>query len=411
MICSVFCGDHVDYEVETAERTVTAVEADPIVNAIHQELSHVEVSFNANRAWLPPCAASQPRRDSDRRVSPYPLYPGKMVELIMNDSRPDGPHPSDRRALPTDENSQHSMDPRHARRRGRSAAGPRRAEQRAPGEVDEPGRINPWRHGWWWVVAVAGVALLGLVLSLVLRPSVVTSTPQRAVPVSTPSETSSSSESSTVPPQTVLPDSSASPTLSVSPQDTAPPLPGTAPPSPSIFDQSPVAEPEPTATIKAGDIQLNDARFSAPQGWTLSGDEQIENARRAVRLSQQDTDIRLQAVTLDPSGQELGSSCGSLVDIQQEQFTEVKRHLMVPVGVDAGLGSAVRCGFTGIRTSDGAANTVTFTLVSRTVDSHVLMLRTTVPEQSADESPVIAQLSAMTCATSTSFGVTLPLCG
>ena len=264
------------------------------------------------------------------------------------------------------------------------------------------------RRGWW-AVAVALFALLSLVLSLVLRPSIGTPTPQRALPFSTPGETSSSSAPSTVPPGTEIPEISNSPS-SVKPQDSAPPLPGTDLPTPGVTAQTQPVEPEPTATIAAGDIHLNDARFSAPSGWTLSGDEQIENSRRAVRLSQHDTDVRLQAVTLEPSGQELGSSCGSLVDFQQDQFTDVKRQLVVPVGVDAGLGSAVRCGFDGIRTSDGESNTVTFTLVSRAVDAHVLMLRTTVPEQSADASPVIAQLNAMTCATSTSFGVTLPLC-
>ena len=327
----------------------------------------------------------------------------------MNDRDPKDPPHSGRRARPHGEDGMPSGAPLRAQAKAESSSPPaRRAAGDRREDTSDTG-TQWWLRRGWWAVAVALIALLSLVLSLVLRPSVGTPTAQRALPFSTAGQTSSSSAPSTVPSQTELEEDSNSP-ASVSPQDGAPPLPGTARPTPTITDQTQPAESEPTATIAAGDIELNDARFSAPTGWMISGDEQIENSRRAVRLNQQDTDIRLQAVTLEPSGQELGASCGSLVDFQQAQFTDVKRQLVVPVGVDAGRGSAVRCGFEGIRTSDGVTNTVTFTLVSRAVDSHVLMLRTTVPEQSAEESPVIAQLNAMTCATSTSFGVALPLC-
>ncbi len=87
----------------------------------------------------------------------------------------------------------------------------------------------------------------------------------------------------------------------------------------------------------------------------------------------------------------------------------MKRQLVAPIGVDGTLGSAVRCGFEGIRISDGLLTSITFTIVSRVADSHVLMLRATVPERSMGQPPV-AQLNAMTCAASTSFGVPLPLC-
>lgn len=54
VLSSVFYGDHVEYEVATEHGTITAVVADPNVDAIHQEGEHVEVSFNAGRAWLLP---------------------------------------------------------------------------------------------------------------------------------------------------------------------------------------------------------------------------------------------------------------------------------------------------------------------------------------------------------------------
>ncbi len=54
VLFSVFYGDHVEYEVETEHGTITAVVADPNVDAIHQDGEHVEVSFNAERAWLLP---------------------------------------------------------------------------------------------------------------------------------------------------------------------------------------------------------------------------------------------------------------------------------------------------------------------------------------------------------------------
>ncbi len=276
-----------------------------------------------------------------------------------------------------------------------------------------------WLQPGWWAVAAALVVLLTLTFSLVLSPSSVTSTPQQAVPVSTSGNTPTQADVSTAATQSVRPDLASSPgsSTSVSPQDSAPPLPQDTPSSPDlpapsdpILDGSALAEPPPTTTQTAGNIQLDDAAFLAPEGWRLYGDEQIENSRRVVRLSQPATDVRLQAATLEPSGEPLQSSCSALVDFQQAQFADVTHQLVSPISVDPGLGSAVQCGFNGVRESDGVPNTVSFTLVTRANDSHVLMLRTTVPEQSVDSSTVVAQLSAMTCGASTSFGVPLPLC-
>ncbi|MEO7588897.1 MAG: ABC transporter ATP-binding protein [Arachnia sp.] len=54
VLFSVFYGDHVEYEVETEHGRITAVVADPNVDDIHREGDAVEVSFNAERAWLLP---------------------------------------------------------------------------------------------------------------------------------------------------------------------------------------------------------------------------------------------------------------------------------------------------------------------------------------------------------------------
>lgn len=136
----------------------------------------------------------------------------------------------------------------------------------------------------------------------------------------------------------------------------------------------------------------------------------VDGDRRAVRLSDSATDIRLQAVTLEPGSADLGETCQSLVTSQQAQFTEVSRQLVVPIGAGAVSGSAVNCGFSGVRTDDATPNIVTFTLVSRASDSHILLLRHTVPTGMTSSAPAMAQLNAMSCEASSGFGVALPLC-
>lgn len=191
------------------------------------------------------------------------------------------------------------------------------------------------------------------------------------------------------------------------PTSAAPPLPGTASPGPVIT--APV-EPAPTGGTTVGLIELNDARFTIPDGWTLYGDEVIEGDRRAVRLSNAATDARLQAVTLVPEATNLAASCSSLVDLQQTQFAGVARQLVVPIGVDDSLGSGVRCGFSGTRSADGVPTTVTFTLISRVQDAHVLMLRSTTPDAAASNTDMMLQVTSMSCEASSSFGVPQPLC-
>lgn len=245
-------------------------------------------------------------------------------------------------------------------------------------------------RGWFVLLAATVLILMGLGLSLLHQGSNDTT-------------------------NIVMPDSTSDP---ANPPSQASPLISPSVLSESLFPatSSPLADPSPfdgttpTAAVDAVDIQLNDARFTALMDWVLDGDELIENNRRVVRLSHQDSDARLQAVTLEPSEQGLAAACSSLVDFQQAQFTEVENQLATSIGVDGALGSAVRCGFDGTRTNDGVQNAVTFTIVERNVDSHVLVLRTTVPMTSLDAQTVVGQLNAMACGASTSFGVSLPLC-
>lgn len=267
---------------------------------------------------------------------------------------------------------------------------PRRA---VPVEGNDP--TAPWfqRRGWWAAGAVTLVVLIPVLWFVLL------STPG-GQPVSPPSPLPSTTASPSA-------EASGAVAATTSPPAVAPPLPGTASPGPVI--NAPV-EPAPSGGSTVGLIELNDARFTIPDGWTLYGDEVIEGDRRAVRLSNAATDARLQAVTLVPGTTALEASCTSLVDLQQTQFAEVSRQLVVPIGVDDSLGSGVRCGFSGIRSADGVPTTVTFTLVSRISDAHVLMLRSTTPDAAANNTDMMLQLASMSCEASASFGVPQPLC-
>lgn len=183
----------------------------------------------------------------------------------------------------------------------------------------------------------------------------------------------------------------------------------TADPTPDPSGVGP-ADPSPEPTEPSvGLIQLNDTAFTPPVGWSLYGDDLIETDRRVVRLSHTDSGASLQVVTLvaDP---DLGESCRALVQSQGEQFAVTSEHLALPVGLDATVGEGVTCGFTGVRTDDGIANSVSFTLVRRASDAHVLMLRQTVPDEVPAGSPARRDLSAMGCEASTGFAAPLPLC-
>ncbi|MEO7588896.1 MAG: hypothetical protein ABIS84_12810 [Arachnia sp.] len=308
------------------------------------------------------------------------------------------PHRPGRRALPADDGGHSGAQEGAARRSTGGDPGPARA-RRVAVDDGEPDAGNPHRARRWAGVGVLVVLALSLLLWLVMRPAgdVTTVLPPTTM-AATPTPTAAA------PSPSEAPTSSAAPSATVG---SAAPLPATVTPAPAPLESP---EPTPGGSEAAGTIVLNDATFTAPSGWLLYGDDVIEDGRRAVRLSNDTTDARLQAVTLNPGDSDLSASCASLVDLQQAQFTEVTRQLVVPIGVDAASGTGVRCGFTGVRASDGVANTVAFTLVSRVADAHVLMLRTTVPQDVESDSPAVQQLGAMSCEASDSFGVTLPLC-
>lgn len=185
-------------------------------------------------------------------------------------------------------------------------------------------------------------------------------------------------------------------------QDTPAPA---APTSDQVDDPSSGASEPPVQFL-----ELDDTSLTVPAGWEIYADELVEGERRMVRLSHTDTDARYQAVSLTAADPVLGTSCRALVSSQMDNYEVTGEDLVVAVGVDEEEGEGVSCGFTGIRQSDGVANHITYTLVRRDTDSHVLMLRQTVPESLPAGSEARRDLSAMNCDTTTGFGVALPLC-
>lgn len=199
------------------------------------------------------------------------------------------------------------------------------------------------------------------------------------------------------------------PATSEAPLPSANPEPsGPAPSAPVTEPPSETDEPVPTATPV--EIELNDTSFIPAADWGVYGDDLIEGDRRMVRLGHSGTDARLQAVTLAATDPDLAASCRALVSTQSEQFAMVEEGLALPMGLDSELGEGVTCAFSGLRVTDQVPNTVTFTLVRRHVDGHLLMLRHTVPDSVDAGDEARRQLAAMSCQASIGFGVPLPLC-
>lgn len=159
-----------------------------------------------------------------------------------------------------------------------------------------------------------------------------------------------------------------------------------------------------TPTEPGQPIQLDDASFTAPASWTVASEDVIDDSRLAVRLVEPESDTRLQAVTLGPQDQDLEATCRALMDLQEEAYESVTTHLTLPID------NGVTCGFEGLRTEDNRANTVSFTMLQRPEDQHLLLLRTTVPDDVEQDSRAHAQLVAMQCEVSRNFGAPKPLC-
>lgn len=184
--------------------------------------------------------------------------------------------------------------------------------------------------------------------------------------------------------------------------------------SPAVTSPSPSGAPSPGGQSPGPDtvtrIGLNDTSFTLSQGWVVYADETIEGDRRLVRLRGVSDDARLQVVTLVATDPDLTTSCKALVTSQVGQFTDTTEFLTLAIGVAQDVGEGRTCGFTGVRTSDGVRNSVSFTLVRRAVDGHVLMLRQTTPDVVGIDARSRRDLSRMTCEASAGFGVPLPLC-
>lgn len=186
----------------------------------------------------------------------------------------------------------------------------------------------------------------------------------------------------------------------------------TAAPSPTAA-QNETGTPTPSATVTASSpalLQLDDTAITIPAGWVLYGDERIEADRRLVRLSDPATDTRYQAVSLIEIQDDLGAACRSLVASQGGAYEVESEQLVAPAGVETALGEGVSCGFSGLRSSDRVPNAVTFFLIRRVSDGHVLMLRLTVPDAVQAGSPARVALTRLNCEASSGFGVSLPLC-
>lgn len=330
-----------------------------------------------------------------------------MGHLTMTDPDDESPRTPGRRALDPDDASVPTSTPRRAVEADDEDIRPRRAlfETEVAWEDTPP----LWHRPRLWIAAAVGLSVLALLIWTLLPRTATPPSPPSAVPSSS-SAVPSTSPTSTRP--TSIPPSPSMDGTTTAPPAPVPTVEATTPDaSPPVASPPPLEEePAPTGNPAAGEITLNDAQFTAPDGWSIYADEEIEGDRRAVRLRQDATDARMQAVTLEPGASDLAASCESLVTLQQAQFTEVSRQLVVGMGVDSSLGTAARCGFSGTRTSDGVNNTVTFTLVMRASDSHILLLRHTVPDTVEAKVLGVAQLNAMTCGASTSFGVPIPLC-
>ena len=180
---------------------------------------------------------------------------------------------------------------------------------------------------------------------------------------------------------------------------------------------SPLPSPDPENTEGApealGELQVNDTTLTAPPGWRLYGDESIEDGRRVIRLSHATTDVRLQVATIADVQGDVAAACETLSAAQQASFTDVTPTPTLGIGIDPVQGSGVTCGFHGTRTGDGVATTVTFTVVLRVSDGHLLSLRTMIPDslaQTPESEQARGELAAMNCAAGRNFQVTLPLC-
>ncbi|MFT3889900.1 MAG: hypothetical protein QM713_17285 [Arachnia sp.] len=190
---------------------------------------------------------------------------------------------------------------------------------------------------------------------------------------------------------------------------TTPRTPGTSTGTPSSSSPTPSPSPTPTPTAVITTIPLNDATLAVLAGWSVQSDEEVQDKRRLVRLREDATDARLQAVTLTSVEGKLTDACAALVDDLDASYTDVATSAPVAVPVADGAEGAT-CSFTGTRTSDDVPNTVTFTVLRRAQDNHSLIYRAIVPTTLTDPASTQDAVEEMFCTSAESFGVDVDRC-
>ena len=175
-------------------------------------------------------------------------------------------------------------------------------------------------------------------------------------------------------------------------------------------------DPENTKDAKpAGTEQvLDDTKFSVPSGWSEYANDQPlpEPGRLVTRLLHDDTGVLLQVTSVTPQSDlgDLAEACNRVSERTQQQFKDVTAAEPTTVGINQSQGAGFTCGFHGIRIKNDVPYTVTFIFLLRTSDSHVLTLRSMIPDSVSGGSIARQELAAMNCTASLNFGVTLPLC-
>ncbi len=187
------------------------------------------------------------------------------------------------------------------------------------------------------------------------------------------------------------------------------PTPSPSPsPSPSA---SPSPSPTATGPVTKELLQINDATLAVYEGWSVQEDEEVQDKRRLVRLREDATDARVQAVTLTSVTGSLDDACSALVADLTGSYTDVKNTAPATATVAvADDDQAATCSFTGERTSDKVANTVTFTVIRRADDDHTLVFRATVPTTLPGSSSTEEELELMLCSSAASFDVEVERC-
>lgn len=175
-------------------------------------------------------------------------------------------------------------------------------------------------------------------------------------------------------------------------------------------------DPENTKDAKpAGTEQiLDDTKFSVPSGWSEYANDQPlpEPGRLVTRLLHNDTGVLLQVTSVTPQSGlgDLAEACNIVSAETQKQFKDITATEAIAVGINQTQGAGFTCGFHGTRLRDDVPYTVTFIFLLRTSDSHVLTLRSMIPDSVSGGSIARQELAAMNCTASLNFGVTLPLC-